>query len=653
MGNSTDLTKEFIEQNLITKRSSLRVKVLNKFKITQSEQEIYCILHDLPYDYIKKYRYIDFKFGFDIFVNTENLNKENISKYVLKNGKLIKNSLSVFNLKEIEVYLIYHEMSIPRCSNSNCSNEVNFVSFSRGFHKFCSKKCSANSSETKKQRQLTNIEKYGDSEIFHTKNFNHKKEQTLKERYSVNHYSKTDEYKAKMKETCLERFGVESYMLTAEFREKSKESIKLKYNVGHYSKTDAYREKYLKTLKLNYGVTAPMQSEKIKSKTKAGLILKYNVDHYSKTDEYKAKMKETCLERFGVESYMLTDEFKEKSKESIYNKYGRYNTRNKLGNNLKYMNFREVSKEIILDKFIENDVLKSKEFKEYYKCQNSFMYRTLKSLDIKFKKQSYPEIELQKLIKGSITNSRSIISPLELDVYSKEHSFAIEYDGLMWHSFGKDKYSMFDNEHLEEKGKFSHLRKNELCENLGIKLFHVFENEWLDETKKKVWISIINSKQGLNTKSDAYSYQLKIPKEDEVKNFINENSLLNYKDSTFYFGLFEKDNLMFLINFDEVKDGEYEIYVKVHKNNSNILNAEERMLKYFIEAYSPKSLKIIQNRRWNSILDDLNLSHLGFKVEYTPPRCFYFTKGEYILKTEDSKSRRIWDSGNIVYHIIL
>ena len=65
-----------------------------------------------------------------------------------------------------------------------------------------------------------------------------------------------------------------------------------------------------------------------------------------------------------------------------------------------------------------------------------------------------------------LENVRDVISPLELDIYVPGKKLAIEFDGLYWHCVGK-------------KDRKYHLAKTEMCEKAGIRLIHVFENEWL------------------------------------------------------------------------------------------------------------------------------------------------------------------------------
>lgn len=90
------------------------------------------------------------------------------------------------------------------------------------------------------------------------------------------------------------------------------------------------------------------------------------------------------------------------------------------------------------------------------------------------KKISKPEIELSDFIQNELkvdieTRNRSLIYPYELDIYIPIKKIAIEFNGIIWHS---EKF---------KKGKYYHLMKTNMCEELGIKLIHVYEHDWLDD----------------------------------------------------------------------------------------------------------------------------------------------------------------------------
>lgn len=80
---------------------------------------------------------------------------------------------------------------------------------------------------------------------------------------------------------------------------------------------------------------------------------------------------------------------------------------------------------------------------------------------------------------------RSILNGLELDIYCENKKIAIEYNGLFWHT--EDKI-----------GKKYHSIKTEKCLENGIKLIHIFSDEW--SNKKEIVKSILSHKFGMNKK---------------------------------------------------------------------------------------------------------------------------------------------------------
>ena len=74
--------------------------------------------------------------------------------------------------------------------------------------------------------------------------------------------------------------------------------------------------------------------------------------------------------------------------------------------------------------------------------------------------------DISAIYKGTIkSNTRKIITPLELDIYLPELKIAIEYNGTYWHSSKNNKDISY------------HLNKSLLSRQLGIRLIHIYEFE--------------------------------------------------------------------------------------------------------------------------------------------------------------------------------
>lgn len=84
-----------------------------------------------------------------------------------------------------------------------------------------------------------------------------------------------------------------------------------------------------------------------------------------------------------------------------------------------------------------------------------------------------------------INNCRSVITPLEIDIFAPAHNFGIEYNGLYTH-----------NE--LSKSQIYHSNKTLQCLVKGIKLLHVFEDEWFE--KQEIVKSMIAHRLGFSSR---------------------------------------------------------------------------------------------------------------------------------------------------------
>lgn len=75
-----------------------------------------------------------------------------------------------------------------------------------------------------------------------------------------------------------------------------------------------------------------------------------------------------------------------------------------------------------------------------------------------------------------IRNDRSVIAPKELDIYVPSLNIAFEYNGIYWHD--KTRYiNDLDKNSFDSPEMF----KTIMCEQVGIKLVHIWEDDWLED----------------------------------------------------------------------------------------------------------------------------------------------------------------------------
>jgi hypothetical protein len=138
-----------------------------------------------------------------------------------------------------------------------------------------------------------------------------------------------------------------------------------------------------------------------------------------------------------------------------------------------------------------------------------------------------------------IFNTKQTITPKELDIYISEKNFAIEYNGLYWHT-------------EDQKGKTYHLDKTDACKAVGIQLFHIFSDEWTN--KKDIIKSMIQHRVGCAArKIPARKCTIREISNKEGHSFFDRTHISGNTPARGYFGLFHtsenKEELVACLSF--------------------------------------------------------------------------------------------------------
>ena len=136
----------------------------------------------------------------------------------------------------------------------------------------------------------------------------------------------------------------------------------------------------------------------------------------------------------------------------------------------------------------------------------------------------------KRLANDVISNDRSTITPLELDIFVPSKRFAIECNGLYWHSIGGG------------GNEWSHEFKSRLSSKSEIKLMHLFEDEWRE--KKEIVESMIAVRLGSFSKLHARKLTIKDVSSKDAKKFFEENHLDGHTNASVAIGLFSEDLLI-------------------------------------------------------------------------------------------------------------
>ena len=237
------------------------------------------------------------------------------------------------------------------------------------------------------------------------------------------------------------------------------------------------------------------------------------------------------------------------------------------------------------------------------------------------------ENEIYEFIKSKkievIRNDRNIIKPLELDLYLPNSNIAIEYNGLIWHS-----------EQYKYNPIMYHLEKTEKCNEQGIRLIHIFEDEWLE--KKEIVKSRLCSILGINsTKIYARKCEIREVSPHEAMQFLINNHIQGKCKAKCYYGLYYNSELVSLMVFGKIRqqrkyyddyDNKWELLRFCNKLNTTVVGGASKLLKHFINEVHPKSIISYADKRWS----DGNLyKKLGFTHTHDSKPNYFYVIGQH------------------------
>lgn len=210
-----------------------------------------------------------------------------------------------------------------------------------------------------------------------------------------------------------------------------------------------------------------------------------------------------------------------------------------------------------------------------------------------------------------VRNDRTMITPKELDFYIPSKNIAIELNGNWSHS-------------TTSYGKFTpvspsyHLNKLKLCEDMNIRLIHLYEYEFQHTHRIKNYLKDLLD---VNiTRIYARKCEVKLLESVACKEFLNTYHIQGYKNASVNLGLFYNNELVSLMFFSKPrfnKTIEWELIRFVNKSGIRIVGGASKLFKYFLRNYSPNSIISYSNR--DKFTGDI-YKILGFDLDsYSPP----------------------------------
>ena len=442
-----------------------------------------------------------------------------------------ENGLNDLPFKE-KVYLSYHGITTqPKCKREDCKNFTKYKNSTLGYISYCSTKCISSDPNIKDKKINRSIEKWGTKTPSESQVIRNKIIQTNQTKWGGNSPMSSDVVKNKSKETLIKNWGVDNPSKNRDILDKRVESFKENIQI--------WKESYKKTSIERWGTEHPWSNPEVHKKT---------------ITEFYKNYRDRIEEKINPSDYTFLGFDKDTDTTSLH-----------FGCNKCSKNFNILT------------------YQFYTRIKNSTPICTI--CHPIGETSSLKQEELLKIFQENfdsevLMNDKSVIYPKELDFYLPDLKIAFEFNGVFWHS------SRF-------KAKDYHLEKMKVCEELGIKLYTIWEDDYL--TKQDIVKSfILNKLKRPTTRIWARKCQIKEVPYLESKKFLEDNHLQGDCKSSVRLGLYYEGELISLMCFSKIRlpisrkggEGIWELTRFCNKNYVSCPGGASKLLKHFKNNYS-------------------------------------------------------------------
>ena len=390
---------------------------------------------------------------------------------------------------------------------------------------------------------------------------------------------------------------------------KTKNTMIEKYGVENAAKLSKTIDKRHATMIKKHGALTSEKSrnaardraEKLNEKGKETIFDKYGVTNASQITGHKEKCKTTLIKNYGVDNYYKSEEFLKLSEKKRFETYANFCPNSIIIDDIttaeeKLKMFDNPNRII---KFFctncnSNEAIPSETFKWRIRNNgtscgqcggNNNFGISKKETDLR----DFVSNELGVEIKG---NHRILPNNREIDIHVLKLKLGIEFNGLYWHNDLK-------------LHKNYHKQKQDDAKNLGIRLIHIFEDEW--DFKREIVKSRLRNVIGINNKIHARKCEVRKISTTIEKDFLIENHIQGYAKSSIKLGLYYENKLVSLMTFSKPnlskgqkkKEGYWELLRFCSLLNTNVVGGASKLFSYFVKTYQPAEIISFADKRWS------------------------------------------------------
>lgn len=476
------------------------------------------------------------------------------------------------------------------------------------------------------------------------------------ERYGNANYRNLEQ----AKQTLLDKYGDENYR-------NIEKGMKTKAEKDPNWKS-VYVEKMSATKLERYGDAGYNNSGKC-SETKRKIM-----SDPDKKAEFVQKIKATKLERYGNPNYTNVKQIK-KTMLDRYNSECFLNSTKRTQDNLaKYgVKFPEQSNishyelwgapQEFRKYIIENPNQTYKELSIFFNVDITTIGHKIVELNLqdsvrRLGGSSYYETEIKDFLISEcnikeeeiVMHERTVLSPLEIDIYIPSRHIGIEFNGDYWHSDAHQKFQ-------DHSGRSTYHQKKSLqAEEKGVFLFHIFEYEWNNNATQS------NIKNRLKTLLNCNGIKIPARKcvvreisKEQKKEFLDANHIQGNDRSSVYYGLFYQEELVSCMTFTKPKNKQYtwELSRFCNKHNYIVQGGASKLFKHAIQNMNRGEAVV----SYNDITKTSGKIYktLGFScISINNPNYVWinFATGDIRTRYQEQKSGEVDRMHNANYHRI-
>ena len=383
----------------------------------------------------------------------------------------------------------------------------------------------------------------------------------------------------------LIKYGVKNPGQAPSVKEKIKDTFRRKYGVDSILSSKKHREQWEEQRLEKYGVKNPIQREEIKAKARATNMEKYGGPAPTCDLNVRKKMADSYEIKTGYRNPSQNPEVQKKKRKTFEERYNVPNS--------SQQNFSEKAKQVLLSReTLEEYLLKSgfdnvPDMAQDLGVATVTFWRTVRKFNLTDnlpKCCSSGEKQVKAFVESlgvKAKKTKTIFADKrEIDIYCPDYNLGIEYNGVYYHS------DIFISSRLY------HYNKSKDCEERGIRLIHIYEDEWNDPVKQEIIKSLIRIALGkVENKIYARECEIREITNKEARMFNETNHIQGHRNAKVTYGLFYQGKLVQLMSFS--RNAHYDAWEIIRGcpgSNNIVVGGVSRLFKHFIREYNPKRI---------------------------------------------------------------